>query len=213
MAVGDEITISDGAGCDYICRLAKIRDEECVAEVVSTGAALGEPPVEITLFMAMPKGDKLETIVQKAVELGVSAVVPFESERCIKRPSGDKIEKLTARLSRIALEAAKQCGRSVIPMVAPMVRLPDVCEQLSEFDLAIFCYEGEKEKSLKNAIEAATGAKKICVIVGSEGGFSSREAESLSRAGAVAVTLGGRILRCETAPDYVLSVLSYYYEM
>ena len=212
MAVGDEISVSDGEGKDYICRLTKIRDEECTAEIINALASL-ESPVAVTLFMAMPKGDKLEVIVQKAVELGAVRIVPFESERCIKRPSGDKIEKLTARLSRIALEAAKQCGRSVVPAVEPMTRLADVCAALPQFDLALLCYEAEKENSIKHALLSSPNAKSICVIVGSEGGFSPSEAERLVSAGASAVTLGRRILRCETAPDYVLSVLSYYYEM
>ncbi len=213
MAVGDEITVSDGEGHDYECRLDKIRDEECIAEIVKSGESGAEPPVSITLFMAMPKGDKLEVVVQKAVELGAAEIIPFESERCIKRPSGDKIEKLTARLSRIAHEAAKQCGRSVLPAVSPVIRLADVCDRLSLFDLSILCYEDERETTLKAALTANPDSKKICVIVGSEGGFSKNEAERLISAGAVAVTLGKRILRCETAPDYVLSVLSYHFEM
>lgn len=212
MAVGDEITLSDGEGRDYKCRLARIRDEECVAEIVEEGVSHAESPIKITLFMAMPKGDKLETVVQKAVELGVCSVVPFESERCIKRPAGDKLEKLAARLSRIAAEAAKQCGRSVIPSVPPMVRLADVLARLSDFDLSLFCYEGERERSLKDAL-VGRSPRTIAVIVGPEGGFSPKEAEQIVASGALSISLGGRILRCETAPDYVLSALSYHFEL
>lgn len=213
MAVGDEVTISDGEGCDYKCRLSRIRDEECLAEVVEKCISLAEPPVRITLFMAMPKGDKLETVVQKAVELGAAAIVPFESERCIKRPPADKLDKLATRLTRIAAEAAKQCGRATLPTVAPMVRFDDVISALGDFDLSIFCYEGERGRSLKDVLNSLPKPVTISVIVGSEGGFSPAEAERLVASGATSVTLGHRILRCETAPDYVLSALSYHYEL
>ncbi len=213
MAVGDYVTISDGEGIDYKCRLCRIRDEECLAEIIEMGASVAESPVKITLFMAMPKGDKLETVVQKAVELGAVMVIPFESERCIKRPTQDKLEKIAIRLTRIAIEAAKQCGRSVLPSVAPMIRFDDMLARLPEYDLSIFCYEGEREKSIKDVLEHQRDAKTISVIIGSEGGFSIAEAERIITSGATPITLGRRILRCETAPDYALSVLSYHYEL
>jgi len=97
MAVGDEITIADGRMNEYLCRLSRIRDEECLCEIINTRHAATEPPHEITLYMAYPKGDKMETVTQKAVELGASHIVPFESERCIKRPSGDKADKIAAQ--------------------------------------------------------------------------------------------------------------------
>ena len=93
MAVGDEITLADGSGKEYICRLTKIRDEECCAEILTEQASTCESPAEITLYMAYPKSDKLELIIQKAVELGAARIVPFESSRCIKRPKAEKIEK------------------------------------------------------------------------------------------------------------------------
>ena len=110
MAEGDGVTVCDGEGGEYRCTLARIRDEECIAEVVERIESASEPPMEITLCMAYPKGDKLETVIQKAVELGASRIIPFESSRCIKRPKAEKAEKQTARLARIAEEAAKQCG-------------------------------------------------------------------------------------------------------
>ena len=213
MAVGDDLIISDGEGLDYKCRLSRIRDEECLAEVVEVEQSSVESPVKITLFMAMPKGDKLETVVQKAVELGAVRIIPFESERCIKRPAGDKLEKLATRLSRIATEAAKQCGRAVLPEVVPMIGFDDMLARQYEYDLSIFCYEGERKNSLKVVLEGTCGVKTISVIVGCEGGFSPREAERIVASGATAITLGRRILRCETAPDYVLSALSYYFEL
>ena len=117
MAEGDEITVCDMHGFEHTCRLTRIRDEECECQILSSKKGETEPPVHITLYMAYPKGDKLETVVQKSVELGTSHIVPFESERCIKRPAPEKAEKQTARLQRIADEAAKQCGRGILPTV------------------------------------------------------------------------------------------------
>ena len=213
MAVGDTVTVSDGEGRDFECRLTKIRDEECECDVLSSSESAGEPPVEITLFMAYPKGDKLETVVQKAVELGACRIIPFESSRCIKRPDRDKAQKIRARLSRIAEEAAKQCGRGRLPEVLDAISLSALLSYASEFDLTLFCYEGDGTSSLKTVLKKAKTPRKIAVIVGCEGGFSLEEAEKIVASGAVAVNLGPRILRCETAPSYVLSALSYYFEL
>ncbi|MBR2930021.1 MAG: 16S rRNA (uracil(1498)-N(3))-methyltransferase [Clostridia bacterium] len=212
MAVGDRIEISDGCGTDYICTLSRIRDDECVATVEEKKASSAESPVEITLFMAVPKGDKLETVVQKAVELGASHIYPFESERCIKRPAADKAEKLIARLGRIAEEAAKQCGRGRLPVVHPILRFSELLSLVGGYELSLFCYEGEGTTPARGVLEASQ-AERISAIVGSEGGFSPKEAEALVAAGATPVGLGPRILRCETAPEYILSAISYRFEM
>ena len=216
MAEGDEVFISDGCGHDYLCHLTRIRDEECIAEIDRECGGETESPIEITLFMAYPKGDKMETVVQKAVELGAYRIVPFESSRCIKRPSGDKVEKITSRLSRIAEEAAKQCGRSRIPTVEPIASLSSVVGRIGDFTRVLLCYENEKTVSIKEALTSLSEGgtpDSLAVIVGSEGGFSEEEAERFSAAGAVSVSLGKRILRAETAPDYALSAISYHFEL
>ncbi len=213
MAVGDEITLSDGEGGEYLCRLTKIRDDECAATVISRGEARGESPIRITLYMAYPKSDKLELIIQKSVELGVAAIVPFESSRCIKRPKAEKAEKQTLRLSRIAEEAAKQCGRGFVPTVSEPIRFSEMLERAAAADCALFCYEGDGTRSLKDVLTDAADKKSFAVIVGSEGGFSPEEAEAADAAGLIPVNLGPRILRCETAPLYALSALSYFFEL
>ena len=214
MAVGDTITVCDESGTEHLCSLSKIRDDECLCEIISSKEGASESPVHITLYMAYPKGDKLEVVVQKSVELGVSKVVPFESSRCIKRPSADKSDKITERLSRIAEEAAKQCGRSLLPQISKMLKLSEVISKIGEYDLTLFCYEGEGATSLKSVLNSyGRGAGKIAVIIGSEGGFSKDEAEAIVTAGAKCVNLGPRILRCETAPDYCLSAISYHFEL
>ena len=213
MAVGDELTVCDMHGSQHTCRLTRIRDEECECEILSTEEGNTEPPVEITLFMGYPKGDKLETVIQKAVELGASKIIPFESSRCIKRPKAERIEKQLLRFSRIAEEAAKQCGRSRLPEVFHSLSFSEMLIEAKKSDLTLFCYEGDGTDSLKKVLSEAGKITSMAVIVGSEGGFSLEEAERAKSCGASLVNLGPRIMRCETAPAFVLAALSYHFEL
>lgn len=213
MAEGDALTVCDGEGGEYKCALTRIRDEECIAEIVERIESASESPIEITLCMAYPKGDKLETVIQKAVELGASRIIPFESSRCIKRPKAEKAEKQTARLARIAEEAAKQCGRAKIPEVTRPMSFKEMLDFASGTSLSLICYENEDGRTIKSELSAREMPESISVIVGSEGGFSPDEVATALDAGCVSVSLGNRILRCETAPDYALSAISYRYEL
>lgn len=213
MAVGDEVTVADMQGRQHTCRLTKIRDEACECEILKTEEGNTESPAEITLYMGYPKGDKLETVVQKSVELGACRIVPFESSRCVKKPKSEKIEKQNARLQRIAEEAAKQCGRSRLPVVAQPISYAEALREAAGAELALFCYEGDGTLSLKTALGDASGKKTISAMVGCEGGFSENEAEQARAAGLIPVNLGPRILRCETAPTYILSAISYVLEL
>ena len=214
MAVGDEIIVADMQGREHTCRLLRIRDEQCECEIISSQEGKTESPVEITLFMAYPKGDKLETVIQKAVELGAYKIVPFESSRCIKKPKADKAEERTARLNRIAEEAAKQCGRAILPTVSLPLSFSEMIKSAKESELTLFCYEGTGTLSLKSILTPFENApESIAVIVGCEGGFSPDEASKAEEAGFKMANLGPRILRCETAPDYCLSALSYKFEL
>ena len=213
MAEGDEAVVCDGEGAEYRCTLSRIRDEECVLDIIEAQSSASEPPVRVTLCMAYPKGDKLETVIQKAVELGASRIIPFESSRCIKRPKAEKAEKQNARLSRIAEEAAKQCGRAIIPTVCQPMSFKHMLNEAVAADLSLFCYENEETKSIKEALTGEIKPKSISVIVGCEGGFSPEEAEEATLAGCCSVSLGKRILRCETAPLYALTAISYEYEI
>ena len=214
MAVGDEVTVCDGSGEAFECELIKIRDELCECRVLRRAEATSESPISITLFMAFPKGDKLETVIQKAVELGVSRVVPFESSRCIKRPKAEKIDKQTQRYTRIAHEAAKQCGRAILPTVSEPLGFNEMLDEAAKCELTLFCYEGDGAMSLRKLLEARSAPPKtLAVIVGSEGGFSETEAEMCASRGFATVNLGPRIMRCETAPSYVLSSVSYRFEL
>ena len=213
MAVGDEITVADMHGNEHTCRLERIRDDEVNCLILESRAGKTESPVEITLYMGYPKGDKLETVIQKAVELGAARIVPFESSRCVKRPRADKAEKQGARLSRIAEEAAKQCGRARLPEVLPPISFKEALALAAKAPLSLFCYEGDGTESIKSVLQSSDTPSGVSVIVGCEGGFSIDEANSAREAGLRLVNLGPRILRCETAPVYVLSAISYYYEL
>ena len=212
MAVGDSVTVSDGEKYEYECKLLKIRDELCECEIISYAEGKSEPPVKITLYMGYPKGDKLEQVVQKAVELGVSEIIPFESSRCIKRPKEDRREKQIARLNKIAIEAAKQCGRLILPRVLDTVSFSELVSVMGK-GRVLFCYEGEGCISLKEALSYVKAGDEVSVVIGSEGGFSESEAESARESGALLCNLGPRILRCETAPAYILSAISYQFEL
>ena len=214
MAVGDGLTVCDGSGVDYECTLTKIRDDECACDINSSSKSLSEPDYTVTLYMAYPKGDKLETVIQKAVELGASVITPFESKFCIKRPKEDKQQKQSARLNRIATEAAKQCGRGRLPVVNMPLSFDGMLNAIGSHEQALFCYEGTgDDESLKKTLKMIGKCASIGVIVGSEGGFAPDEAEKIIEKGAIAVNLGRRILRCETAPSYVLSCISYEFEL
>lgn len=214
MAVGDELTVCDMHGMAHECVLVKIRDEECLLEIRSTVCKNTESPVYISLYMGYPKGDKLEFIVQKAVELGALTVNPFESSRCIKKAKSDKIEKQTERLSKIANEASKQSGRSALTEIKNPVSFKDALSLAKKNgENILFCYEGDGTKSLKSTLSELNPGAKIAVFVGPEGGFSLDEVALAASYGATAVNLGPRILRCETAPIYALSAISYHFEI
>ena len=212
MAEGDEVYLSDGEGAEYLVTLTRIRDEECICSIIEERGSSAEPKMNITLYMAYPKGDKLETVIQKAVELGATRIVPFESSRCIKRPKADKVAKQTERLSRIAEEAAKQCGRAIIPEVAFPLEYREMLTDATLSELSLICYERESHLSFKETLKS-TKPKSISVIVGCEGGFSPEEIEEALEAGCRSVSLGNRILRCETAPSAALSMILYEYEL
>lgn len=215
MAVGDTVVLSDGCGQECTCRLTLITPTRVEAAVLTRATGAGEMPIEVHLYQGNPKGDKMELIVQKAVELGAAAVTPFESSRCVARVRQERVEKQTARLARIACEAAGQCGRAALPTVGQPLSFSAALEEAcAQNELILFCYENEKQRPLQPVLyEAkAAGVRRVALFVGSEGGFSPEEAAAACRGGAVSVSLGSRILRCETGAMYALSCLSFVFE-
>ena len=212
MAVGDEVTLSDGRGYEYAARLAAITKETVTAEVLSSARSAAELPFPIHLYMGYPKGDKLDTVIEKAVELGAATVTPFLSSRCVRRPAAEKGERLLERYNRIARGAAGQCGRALLPEVRPTLSFDEMLRAARESELTLFCYEGEGTVPLGAVLADFPQPASIAVIVGSEGGFSPEEAAAARAARCVPTGLGKRILRCETAPLLALSCLGFFYD-
>ena len=230
MREGEEITVCDMQRREYRCRLAAFTGESVRAEILSVKESENEPPYFATLCMALPKGDKMELIIQKSVELGVSRILPFASSRSVVRLDAAGGEKKRGRWQKIADAAAGQCGRGILPAVSAPVSFEDALREASadmaKGGLAFFCYEGAAGdgQSLPKLLETARAAKlrgendpaeipRISFFVGAEGGFTAEEVEKAAAAGLPAVGLGRRILRCETAPLCVLSCLSYAFEL
>ena len=219
MAAGEEIVVCDMQGNEYGCRIESFDDDkEVVAEILSQKKSENEPAVFITLYQALPKGDKLDTIIQKAVECGVSKIVPFQSERCVVKIKNEAEGKKQERRQRISAEAAKQCGRSVIPEVANSISFKDALEDAKNKDLILFCYEGDGTESLGNILKSSfanesESPSNIAIFIGSEGGFSIKEADEAKKCGAVMTGLGKRILRTETASGFILACLVCFSEL
>ena len=192
---GDYVMLCDGQG--YECQ-GVIEAMEPGKAWVKTGPwrpCVSEPHYKLTVFQCLPKAGKMETIVQKCTELGMNALVPTLSARCVVQPGRD-FEKKLLRYRKVAREAAMQSGRGIVPEVLPLVELQKA--DLSIFDTVYVAYEGEKERSLKAAMADKPG-RRIALFIGPEGGFEPDEVACLAEKGAQAVSLGPRILRTETA--------------
>lgn len=206
---GEHFTVCDGQGTDYICRLRSLSESGAEAEIIAAEPSRGEPTVEVTVFAAFSKGDKLETTVQKSVELGASSIVVFPSARCVSRPSAASAVTKTARLQRIAEEAAKQSGRGKVPGVTTLPSFEQAVQSAAGHDLALFLYENEKESDIRSILRAAQGFRTLAIMAGPEGGFTPEEAEYAASQGMRKTGLGPRILRCETAPIAALAAVMY----
>ena len=210
MKKGSRISVCAADGVLYACCLAAFGEGYVEALVEEQTVCHAEPPYRVRLYQALPKGDKLETIVQKAVECGVYEIIPFESRNCIAK-TGNNPEKKRERLNRIAAEAAKQCGRGILPQVLPVVSFRQMLDEAGKAALPLFCYEGEGTVPLGAMLDGTEA--EIAVVIGSEGGFTPEEVEAAKAAGLRLCGLGPRILRCETAPVFVLSCLSLVREL
>ena len=206
MKPGEPLTVCCG-GIDYNCEISEITSDTVYLSLKEKVVCAAEPNIEVTLFQAVPKMDKLEYIIQKSVELGVSRIVSMLTRRCVSRPDERDFAKKLARLNKIAAEAAKQSGRGIIPQVTPIVSYKKALEMMKELDRNVLLYEEEGGVSFGEV--DLTGAKTVGLVIGSEGGFDREEAEACTAVGAAQVWLGKRILRCETAPITALSILMF----
>ena len=217
MAAGEHITVSDMQREEYDCVLCRFSEGEVVAQIVSSRHSDTEPDIRIHLFQALPKGEKLDFIIQKSVECGVFDVTPFESDRCVVKVKEEAEGRKTERRNKIAHEAAKQCGRGIVPQIYPTVSFERMLDAATESGAVLFCYEGEGTEPLGLALSKIrknnNEIKDISVIIGSEGGFSAKEALTAEERGFIKIGLGKRILRTETAALFALSCLIYEFEL
>jgi len=213
----DELfTVCDGNGTDYVCRLGK-RDDNTTAEIIESFQSCGEPSVDCKVFIAYSKGERLDYAVQKSAELGASEIVLYESKRCVAVPNN--IPKKIERLQRIALEAAKQSGRGIIPKVSDGGNFSKIMNTATDSSaLVLFCYEDEHRLHLKTVLQQHFSSGINCqnnetesvIITGPEGGFEADEAEIAKSKGFSIISLGSRILRSETAPVVALTAVMYH---
>ena len=219
MAVGEHISVCDMQKNIYECELTEFLSDRVCAKVLSCAQSDVEPPFHAHLYQALPKGDKLDSIIQKAVECGMSEMTTFESERCVVRMKEGTEQKKLERRERIALEAAKQSGRGLVPKISPTVDFKTAIDRAANADIRLFCYEGDDTSPLATVLkeyEIAVGKNQnptISIVIGSEGGFSLSEVQYAREKGLIPVGLGKRILRTETAASFVLSCLVYHFEL
>lgn len=202
MAVGDRVTLCDGKGYDYDTVIDAIDDRAVTLRVAAVERSQSEPKVQVTVYQGYPKGDKLELIIQKAVELGATRIVPVVTARSIAKP-GDKADKKQARWQKIADEAAGQCGRGILPQVsAPLTFAQALKEMASQKLLVLYEAGGQPLRTVVGSEDTA-----LALFIGPEGGISPEELQKMQTIGATVISLGRRILRCETAPLAALAAV------
>lgn len=211
MAAGETIEVCDMQKNLYTCELFSFEDTFVKARILSQVQSDTEPPHFIRLYQALAKGDKMETIIQKSIECGACEIVPFSSERCVVKLDKKDEKKKRERWQKIAESAAKQSGRGIIPEIKSVLTFKELLEKIN--GTVLFCYEGENTVTIKEALQKSKIQGDVSVIIGSEGGFSQKEAALLREKGAISVGLGKRILRCETAPTFALSCICYELEL
>lgn len=213
MTKGEKVVISCGQGVDYYCIIDCIQETEIGLIIEEEKAAVTELPTEITLFQALPKSDKMELIVQKAVELGAVSIVPVKTKRCVVKLDEKKAQKKVSRWNSIAESAAKQSGRAIVPKVSEVMSFSDALQLAKTMDTVLIPYElSEDMPGSVQAMQKAAAGKSIGIFIGPEGGFERGEVELALQTGAVAISLGKRILRTETAGLATMSVLMFLIE-
>ena len=208
LKTGEQVLVCDGQGMECLCNVADSGAKEVVLDVMERRTCETEAAVRVSVYMAFPKLDKLEHVIQKATELGAYEIVAFPSARCVSKPDEKSLKKKLERWQKIAASAAEQSGRGRIPQVAVMKSFTEAVDRAVQADKALFFYENERATTLRMALESGSW-KTVSLLTGPEGGLEEREVEQAKNAGMEVCTLGKRILRCETAPLCALSAVMY----
>lgn len=219
MRPGERILLSDGKGTNRLCELTKIGPERIEARLLPETVEDTELPVSVTLFQGLPKSDKMDYIVQKCVELGVSGIVPVETARCVAKLDAKKEETKRRRWQAVSESAAKQSKRMTVPTVGSLRQFREAAEAAKDFDLALIPYEDSESLTgaggmalTRKLIGGLKPGQRAAVFIGPEGGFSDGEIETAVEYGWKPVTLGRRILRTETAGLFVLAAIGFALE-
>lgn len=205
---GENVLVCDGCGNECVCTVSDVSPGQISLVVQKRQESISEPKVKASVYMAFPKADKLEHVIQKATELGAFEIVAFPSARCVSRPDEKSLRKKQERWQKIAASAAEQSGRGLVPQVVVLTSFQEALKRAGENDLSILFYENERATTLKMAIEG-NHFDSISLLTGPEGGLETREVEMAKESGFQICTLGSRILRCETAPLCALSAVMY----
>lgn len=206
---GEEVLVCDGRGREALCAVSDVSEGQISLVVRSQQASESEAAVRVSIYMAFPKGDKLEHVIQKATELGAAEIVAFPSARCVSRPDDKSLIKKLERWQKIAASAAEQSGRGVIPEVILLSSYSNALKRAAQADKAILFYENEQAVTLRMSLQAGQ-YQTVSLLTGPEGGLEVAEVEKARQAGLDICTLGKRILRCETAPLCALSAVMYH---
>lgn len=206
-SVFDEVLVSSFDGVEYECKIVEIKKDKTVLSILSKHK-LKPSNFNITLFQAIIKGERMEWAVEKCTELGVASIVPFLSSFTTVKKSDNK----KAKLLRVAVEACKQSGRALVPQLSEVLEFDKVLDLLKNYDQIVLAYENETAP-LKDVLNTFDAKKSIAILVGSEGGFSKEEVEKLKSLGAKSVSLGGNILRAETAAVALTCAVLYHFDM
>ena len=209
---GDVLTVCDSRGNDYEAEIVKLAEDDIKLKIINQSYTKSEPKLKITLYQSLPKADKMETIIQKCVELGIFKIVPVNTQRCIVKLDKNKEKKKIDRWQKISESAAKQSGRGIIPEIGDVVDFSEALMDVVKLDAAIIPYELEQDRSLKIFLDEFKG-ESLGIFIGPEGGFSSEEINSAVECSVIPLTLGKRILRTETAGMMVLSNSLFYLDM
>lgn len=208
LKAGEEVLACDGQGMECLCEVSHQNDNEYELKVISVRESLSEARVKVSVYMALPKADKLEHVIQKATELGACEIVTFPTSRCVSRPDEKSLKKKLERWQKIAASAAEQSGRGRIPEVVVLPSYAEALRRAAQADKAIVFYENEHATTLRQALTAGQ-YQSVSLLSGPEGGFEESEIAQARNAGLQVCTLGRRILRCETAPLCGLSAVMY----
>lgn len=213
MKPGEQIGIRDGISHNYICSITEIGTEEICARILSEEEEGSELPARIYLFQGLPKGDKMDWIIQKTVELGVYQIIPVATRRAVVKLDAKKAEAKVKRWNAVAESAAKQSGRMVIPKVSGVMGFSEACAMAGQLDCGLIPYELARDMAkTREIISRLRPGMQVGIFIGPEGGFDVEEVAEAKAAGMCPVTLGRRILRTETAGMTALSVLMFYLE-